>query len=143
MRSPVAVDGRSGQTPASQGFQGKIMYTRRSMVAILGLIVMTSACSSDGDDAQQLPIGSSGSDAAFSYYDANGDRLVTAAEIYRGEKRFGATQFTSDEAALNVLADYDLDANKQLDNLEFTGLVHANVLSGTLHHPEWVNPSPH
>jgi hypothetical protein len=44
---------------------------------------------------------------------------------------------------LNVLADYDLDANKQLDNLEFTGLVHANVLSGTLHHPEWVNPSPH
>lgn len=116
------------------------MHTRRSMVAILGLILMTSACSSDGDDAQQLPIGSSGSDAAFSYYDANGDRLVTAAEIYRGEKRFGATQFTSDEAALNVLADYDLDANKQLDNLEFTGLVHANVLSGTLHHPEWVGP---
>jgi hypothetical protein len=133
----------SGQTPASQGFQGKIMHARTSIAAILGLILMTSACSSDGDEAQQLPIGSSGSDAAFSYYDANGDRLVTAAEIYRGEKKFGATQITSDDAALNLLSDYDFDADKQLDNLEFTGLVHAKVLSGTLHHPEWVNPSPH
>lgn len=119
------------------------MHTRTSIAAILGLILMTSACSSDGDDAQQLPIGSSGSDAAFSYYDADGDKLVTATEIYRGEKKFGATQMTSDEAALNVLVDYDFDANKQLDNLEFTGLVHANVLAGTLHHPEWVKPSPH
>jgi hypothetical protein len=143
MRSPVPVDGRSGQTPASQGFQGKIMHTRRSIVAIFGLILMTSACSSEGDEAQQLPIGNGGSDAAFSYYDANGDRLVTAAEIYRGEKRFGATQITSDEVALNVLVDYDFDANKQLDNLEFTGLVQSGILSGTLHHPEWVNPQPH
>ncbi|HET9238350.1 MAG TPA: hypothetical protein VFO10_13905 [Oligoflexus sp.] len=119
------------------------MHRRASIAAILGLILMISACSSEGDDAQQLPLGSSGSDAAFSYYDANGDRLVTAAEIYRGEKKFGATQITSDQAALNVLVDYDFDANKQLDNLEFTGLVHAHVLSGTLHHPEWVNPQPH
>jgi hypothetical protein len=139
MRSPVAVDGRSGQTPTSQGFQGKTMHAIQSIAAILGLIMMTSACSSEVDEAQPLPIGSSGSDAAFSYYDADGNRLVTAYEIYSGEKKFGATQITSDDVAQQILGDYDFDEDKKLDNLEFTGLVNAKVLVGPLHHPDWTS----
>jgi hypothetical protein len=116
------------------------MHTLHSIAAILGLMLMTCACSSESDEAQPLPISKTGSDAAFSYYEKSGDGFVDAQELYKGEQSFGATGVTSKEIAEQILADYDFDGNG-LDNLEFTGLVHAKVLSGILHHPEWAAPS--
>lgn len=113
------------------------MHRIKSIAAILGLMLMAGACSSEADEAQPLSIGTSGSDAAFSYYDKDADRIVSAKEIYVGEKDFGATQVSSQAIAEQILADYDFDGNGVLDNLEFTGLVNAKVLSGILHHPEW------
>ncbi|WP_141735731.1 hypothetical protein [Oligoflexus tunisiensis] len=118
------------------------MHTRQAIAAILGLMLMTSACSSELEEAQPLAIGTTGSDAAFSYYDQgeSQDRVVTAQEILEGEKRFGATAVTSLGVARQLVSDYDFDGDGALDNLEFTGLVHARVLSGVLYNPHWTNP---
>ncbi len=117
------------------------MHAIKSIAAIFGLVLMTSACSSELDEGQPLSIGTSGSDAAFSFYDIDRDLVVTAKEIYLGEKKFGATRVTSDDIAEQILVEYDLDGSGVLDNLEFTGLVNAKVLSGVLYHPEWTKPS--
>jgi hypothetical protein len=117
------------------------MHTRQAIATILGVMLMSSACSSGLDEAQPLAIGTTGSDAAFSYYDRgeNQDRVVTAAEIYQGEKRFGATAVTSLDVARQLVEDYDFDGDGALDNLEFTGLVNAKVLTGVLYNPQWTN----
>jgi hypothetical protein len=116
------------------------MHTVKTIAAILGLMFVTSACSSELDEAQPLSIGTSGSDAAFSFYDRDGDSVVSAKEIYKVEQGFGASRITSNSEAERVLGDYDFDNSRSLDNLEFTGLVHARVLVGVLSHPEWTQP---
>lgn len=116
------------------------MHRVKAIAAVLGLMFLTSACSSELDEAQPLSIGTSGSDAAFSFYDVNGDSVVSAKEIYKIEQGFGASGITSDSEAEKVLGDYDFDNSRSLDNLEFTGLVNAKVLVGVLYHPEWTQP---
>ncbi len=117
------------------------MHAIKSIAAILGLVLMTGACSSELDEGQPLSIGTSGSDAAFSFYDVDRDLVVTAKEIYFGEKKFSATRVTSDVIAEQILVENDLDSSGALDNLEFTGLVNSKVLSGVLHNPEWTKPA--
>lgn len=139
MRGPVPVDRRSGQTPASQGFQGKIMHAFKTLAALLGLVMLTGACSSERDEARPLPIGKTGSDAAFSFYDNNSDLTISASDIYEVEKRFPQTRIGSEETASHLMADFDLDADGQLDNIEFTGMVNARILAGVHVHPEWTS----
>jgi hypothetical protein len=106
-------------------------------------MLMSGACSSELDEAQPLSIGTTGSDAAFSYYDKDKDGTVSARELHRGEVAFGATAIRSEKAAEQVISHYDFDGDGLLDNLEFTGLVQANILAGVLQNPEWTRLAPH
>lgn len=125
--------------PTSQGFQGKIMHALKIAAAILGVIMLTSGCSSDLDEAKPLSLGKTGSDAAFSFYDADHDLVISPKDIYEGEKQFAATYIDSEAVASQIMVDYDMDSDGQLDHIEFTGLVNARILAGVQKHPEWTS----
>jgi len=117
------------------------MHASKIIAALLGLMIVSSACSSDMDEAQTLTVGTTGADAAFSFYDIDHDMVISPREIYEIEKRFAGTVVTSEEAASQILDDYDLDGTGRLDNIEFTGLVNARILAGVQQNPEWMKRS--
>lgn len=116
------------------------MHSFHVIAALLGLIMLTGACSSERDEARPLPISTTGSDEAFSYYDVDHDLLISPRDLLKAEEPFAGTSITSEDAASQILEQFDVDGTGRLDSIEFTGLLNAKILAGAQHHPEWTRP---
>ena len=92
---------------------------------------LTQACSSGlDDDAKQMTV-SSKLETAFRAYDlVEHDGLITADELLQVEKKYEPRSVATRDEARSLIESFDMNGDGVLDSVEFSGLLHENILLG-------------